>query len=363
MPRVSVGLHELPDSPHFLYRFYDRTDALLYIGITKDPKTRFKWHRNNQPWWTDVDQAKTQVDFHPSRDAVLEAERKAIIAETPLYNDQHNLTVDTPTRQAIRDAVEEFADTILFHLLGHPDSVKDAIRDAEIDIAEQIADFGKAEESSPVLAATANVAERLLTAKNIYKSCVDTLQDWLPPDVVAAAYEQAVGDLSADDLSWMHDPDVIESAVSAMEAEMCKRYLAALPAEEAAEWRLAAKTFLSRKWSSRSHSVPSEDQIERHAALYAKAVDTEHPYLLAAHQCHGKGTHIPRCPNQADLKVAFGNCQVCKPDVGECPGHQVWCGNHLELGVNGEMFWVRTDEAAIIVSAVDMSKVDAETKV
>ncbi len=71
-----------------LYRFYDVVGQLLYVGVTADPGTRWKAHSKDKPWWIDV--TRVTVEHHPSREAVLEAERSAIVAEKPLHNIVHN---------------------------------------------------------------------------------------------------------------------------------------------------------------------------------------------------------------------------------------------------------------------------------
>lgn len=69
---------------HALYRFYNGAGDLLYVGITNDPPRRFAKHRGEKSWWTEV--ASITIQHHPSRDALLDAERSAIQAERPLYN-------------------------------------------------------------------------------------------------------------------------------------------------------------------------------------------------------------------------------------------------------------------------------------
>jgi hypothetical protein len=85
---------------HALYRFYATDGALLYVGITADPGTRWRAHSHDKPWWHEV--ANVTVEQHPDRTAVLEAERAAIVAEQPRYNVVHNrgqLTLPTPTEE------------------------------------------------------------------------------------------------------------------------------------------------------------------------------------------------------------------------------------------------------------------------
>lgn len=73
---------------HMLYRFYDADDVLLYVGMTMNPGQRWANHRDEKAWWADVATVRTQL--FDSREAVLEAETKAIQAEHPLHNVVHN---------------------------------------------------------------------------------------------------------------------------------------------------------------------------------------------------------------------------------------------------------------------------------
>ncbi|AEV86714.1 hypothetical protein ACWT_5697 [Actinoplanes sp. SE50] len=94
MARISVGRAELENRPHILYRFYDRTGVLLYVGITVDFADRMATHAKEKDWWVRVDRSATQVDYYDSRRAALDAEREAIKAEKPLENDQHNVFME-----------------------------------------------------------------------------------------------------------------------------------------------------------------------------------------------------------------------------------------------------------------------------
>lgn len=73
---------------HALYRFYGGDGALLYVGITNNPSNRFTQHAHDKPWWHAV--CRIEIETHPTREEVLEAERLAIQAEKPLHNKVHN---------------------------------------------------------------------------------------------------------------------------------------------------------------------------------------------------------------------------------------------------------------------------------
>lgn len=70
--------------PTSLYRLYDASDVLLYVGIAGNPGRRFEQHRGEKPWWGEV--ARIMLEHFPSREAALAAESKAIKADRPRYN-------------------------------------------------------------------------------------------------------------------------------------------------------------------------------------------------------------------------------------------------------------------------------------
>lgn len=83
-----------------LYRLYEATGRLLYVGITGNPGRRFEQHAHDKPWWSDVTDVK--LEHHPTRQAALEAERDAILTSSPLHNIVHNTArapLSMPTRR------------------------------------------------------------------------------------------------------------------------------------------------------------------------------------------------------------------------------------------------------------------------
>lgn len=69
---------------HVLYRMFDKSNVLLYVGITNNPKGRFTAHSKSQPWWSEV--STISVHTLGSRSELEAAERAAIRAEHPRYN-------------------------------------------------------------------------------------------------------------------------------------------------------------------------------------------------------------------------------------------------------------------------------------
>ena len=80
-----------------VYRMYDASDRLLYVGVTGHYNRRMSEHRKSQPWWLSVD--RIEHTEYPDRVTAEEAERQAIRSESPRYNDG-----DREARQASRDA-------------------------------------------------------------------------------------------------------------------------------------------------------------------------------------------------------------------------------------------------------------------
>ena len=68
-----------------VYRCFDTSGILLYIGRTKRLRQRFKEHRKTQPWWPEV----TRIDlaFYDGDKEADREERRAILVENPFHND------------------------------------------------------------------------------------------------------------------------------------------------------------------------------------------------------------------------------------------------------------------------------------
>lgn len=71
--------------PTLVYRFYDRQDKLLYVGITVDPEGRFRQHRSqNRHWWREVHHGI--FEEYGNREEAKYAEAVAMILERPRHN-------------------------------------------------------------------------------------------------------------------------------------------------------------------------------------------------------------------------------------------------------------------------------------
>lgn len=70
--------------PHAVYRVFDATGVLLYIGCSQRIGARLAVHGNTQPWYHEI--ARIEVEWHPNEPHAKVAEAKAIENEKPKYN-------------------------------------------------------------------------------------------------------------------------------------------------------------------------------------------------------------------------------------------------------------------------------------
>ena len=88
---------------HILYRLFDDSGTLLYVGITNDVRQRFAAHATTQPWWGEV--ADCRTEFFSTRTALDAAERVAIQSESPRYNKR--LRAPRPRGPVLRSRIED----------------------------------------------------------------------------------------------------------------------------------------------------------------------------------------------------------------------------------------------------------------
>ncbi|MFK0238231.1 GIY-YIG nuclease family protein [Streptomyces vinaceus] len=67
-----------------LYRLFDDSGHLLYVGVTAHPQNRWKTHRTESSWWDDV--RLREIEWLPSRADALIQEAAEIAARRPRYN-------------------------------------------------------------------------------------------------------------------------------------------------------------------------------------------------------------------------------------------------------------------------------------
>lgn len=71
-------------TPTHLYRLYDESDVLLYVGVTEHLEQRIAYHRRYQPWG-DLIARVHLTDLHRD-DFAFTLEQQVIVAERPLHN-------------------------------------------------------------------------------------------------------------------------------------------------------------------------------------------------------------------------------------------------------------------------------------
>ena len=122
------------NAPCDLYRFYDASGQLLYVGISLHAAQRASEHRKDKAWWSDV--ARMEVQHLPTRGAALVAERTAIVNERPLHNVVHNQQRDSvPTPINMTGQARQYVGQFVHYSPPgkgiHQAEIVDAVHDSE----------------------------------------------------------------------------------------------------------------------------------------------------------------------------------------------------------------------------------------
>lgn len=67
-----------------VYRLFDASGELLYVGMSWNPSWRWVYHRRTKDWWPEV--AHAEVILYPDELAARKAETACIKSESPRYN-------------------------------------------------------------------------------------------------------------------------------------------------------------------------------------------------------------------------------------------------------------------------------------
>jgi predicted GIY-YIG superfamily endonuclease len=90
-------------SSHHVYRAYDKSGSLLYVGATNDLERRLNSHRNDSGWWLFQDHVESEA--FPSR-AEAEAEETTLIQTLhPRWNVKDRVA-GAPKAEHVRYLVE-----------------------------------------------------------------------------------------------------------------------------------------------------------------------------------------------------------------------------------------------------------------
>jgi len=81
-------MEDTSNSPNVLYRFWDSSNSLLYIGISKSFGNRFNQHAHMAEWFSKAH--SVTIEHYSDRKSVESAEKRAIKTEKPIHNKAYN---------------------------------------------------------------------------------------------------------------------------------------------------------------------------------------------------------------------------------------------------------------------------------
>lgn len=99
-----------------VYRYYDQSGVLIYVGITSRGIARNREHNRSRPWWPYV--VRQEVEHLPNRSAALTRERELIERYWPPFNTQHN-----PSAAAVLDDYQRYCRNP-----GNPEPIRRQLR-------------------------------------------------------------------------------------------------------------------------------------------------------------------------------------------------------------------------------------------
>lgn len=321
VPKVSVGRAELDTRPHILYRFYDRTGVLLYVGITVDFDERWKKHARQKDWWAQVDHTATKVEYCLGDRAARAAETAAIKAEKPLHNTQHNEFVEIETEDEPCDINEPWS------LDNFVREVLDNTTEFELDVIlhDNRHDFEGNERSDrgrDIAAAFSQLMtitwdrSNLNTGFKLLRSMLDIAED--------NRWKAFVSPLPSNE--GMSDYDADQVFMHAFIAAKAADYLDRLPEDEADQWQDCGRAIEGFDSDSGEVTVA--------AALYANAFKTKR--LTRKGICSGPHHSGARCSRLDLVTTVFEVCPICD-DVTNCCGHKIWCEKHDGMARSGRL--------------------------
>jgi len=102
----------------YLYRAFDSSNRLLYVGISGKWSERLHQHERESEWMELTDYVK--IERFDTRQEVSEAEKLAIVNEKPIYNKQYNQEWESPQnhfQKLKRWLIDGVADERHIHLI------------------------------------------------------------------------------------------------------------------------------------------------------------------------------------------------------------------------------------------------------
>lgn len=86
-----------------IYRLFDDSGRLLYVGIGRNPMARWAAHAERS-WWPSV--SRFAVEWHATRKMAADEERRALRSESPVHNIQGTERGGLVTGAGVRAALE-----------------------------------------------------------------------------------------------------------------------------------------------------------------------------------------------------------------------------------------------------------------
>jgi predicted GIY-YIG superfamily endonuclease len=85
-----------------LYRHFDESGNLLYVGISLNAINRLAQHRDHAHWFNNI--KRVEIETYGTRQEAIEAEKHAIINENPLHNLYRPKAKEQAVKQVDADA-------------------------------------------------------------------------------------------------------------------------------------------------------------------------------------------------------------------------------------------------------------------
>lgn len=98
-----------------LYRHFQKDGSLLYVGISLSAVARLAQHKNYSEWFNSI--SRVEIETFTDRNAALDAERRAIKEENPLYNKTYKRPAPDPKPTRAEIEKETIARRVLFNPL------------------------------------------------------------------------------------------------------------------------------------------------------------------------------------------------------------------------------------------------------
>lgn len=92
-----MAIDDIRNVPTTLYRAFDSSDRLLYVGIAVNWARRWGQHSERSPWFRQV--TRIELTEYPNRADAIAAEKRVVQTEHPLHNIEHTPRDRRPMRQ------------------------------------------------------------------------------------------------------------------------------------------------------------------------------------------------------------------------------------------------------------------------